>query len=75
MKRRTLLKSSATVAALSTGYTKTGWAVPSDDEIELEGKEAKTECYAACPYCGVGCGTIIKTKNGRITNIIPDKDR
>ncbi|MFK5921263.1 MAG: molybdopterin-dependent oxidoreductase [Verrucomicrobiota bacterium] len=74
MKRRTLLKSSASAVALSTGVTKTGWAVPSGDEIELEGKEAKTDCYAACPYCGVGCGTIIKTKNGRITNIVPDKD-
>ncbi len=74
MKRRTLLKSSAAAAALSTGVTKDGWAVPAGEEIELEGNDAKNDCYSACPYCGVGCGTIIKTKNGRITNIIPDKD-
>lgn len=73
MKRRNFIKGSATAAALSTGVTKTGWAVPGDD-IELESTEAKTDCLAACPYCGVGCGTIIKTENGRITNIIPDKE-
>ena len=74
MKRRNFIKGSATAAALSTGVTKTGWAVPGDDGIELESTEAKTDCLAACPYCGVGCGTIIQTQNGRITNIIPDKE-
>ena len=73
MKRRNFIKCSATAAALSTGVTKTGWAVPGDD-IELESTDAKTDLLAACPYCGVGCGTVIQTKNGRITNIIPDKE-
>ena len=74
MKRRTFVAGSAGAAALSTGFTRTGWTVPSGGNIELEGKEARSECYSACPYCGVGCGTIIKTQNGRITNIVPDKD-
>ena len=27
-----------------------------------------------CPYCGVGCGTIIKAdKTGRILGVVPDK--
>ena len=33
MKRRTFVKSSATAAALSTGFTKTGWAVPADEDV------------------------------------------
>ncbi|MFT5465807.1 MAG: anaerobic selenocysteine-containing dehydrogenase [Verrucomicrobiales bacterium] len=73
MKRRTFAKSGCTAAALSTGVTKTGWAVPNDG-IELEKPDSPTDLYAACPYCGVGCGTILKTQNGRITNIVPDKD-
>ncbi len=74
MKRRSFFKSSAGAAALSTTVTKEGWAIPGDDSIELESTEAKTDVLAACPYCGVGCGTILKTQNGRITNIVPDKD-
>ena len=74
MKRRRFVKSSSTAAALSTGVTATGWAVPSQDNPELEKDEAPTDLYAACPYCGVGCGTILKTEKGRITNIVPDKD-
>ncbi len=74
MKRRSFVKCSATAAALSTTVTKAGWAVNGDPDIELESKESKTNLLAACPYCGVGCGTIIQTQNGRITNIVPDKD-
>ncbi len=74
MKRRSFMKYSAATAAL-TGVTKTGWAIPAGDEsYELEKNEAETDILSACPYCGVGCGTIIKTRNGRITNIVPDKD-
>jgi len=27
---------------------------------------------SACPYCGVGCGTLIQTENGRIVGMKPD---
>lgn len=76
MKRRSFLKASASgaAAALCTGVTQKGWAVPNAEEYELEQTSAPTDLLAACPYCGVGCGTIIKTENGRITNIVPDKD-
>ncbi len=76
MKRRSFLKYSAitaVTAASSAGATK-GWAVPDPEDIELDSKEAKSDLLAACPYCGVGCGTIIQTKRGKITNVIPDKD-
>ena len=44
------------------------------EHYELDNKSNNTDLLAACPYCGVGCGTIIKAKNGRITGVIPDKD-
>ncbi len=28
---------------------------------------------SACPYCGVGCGTLIKVENGRVVGMVPDK--
>lgn len=28
---------------------------------------------AACPYCGVGCGTLIKVEDGKVVGMIPDK--
>ncbi|MEK6234359.1 MAG: molybdopterin-dependent oxidoreductase, partial [Planctomycetales bacterium] len=28
---------------------------------------------SACPYCGVGCGTLIKVENGKVVGMIPDK--
>jgi len=32
------------------------------------------ECAAQCPYCGVGCGSIIKYDDaGRIIGVVPDK--
>ncbi len=69
------MKSAAAGAALAGVATNTGWSVPGNaQEYELEKKTCPDNILAACPYCGVGCGTIIKTKNGKITNIIPDKD-
>ena len=28
---------------------------------------------SACPYCGVGCGTLIKVQDGKVTGMVPDK--
>lgn len=74
MKRRNFLKCVAAGAAVTTTVTKTGWTIPNPDGVELEKNEAPNDILAACPYCGVGCGTILKTENGRIVNVIPDKD-
>lgn len=71
--RRKFLKGMAAAGAVA-GVTTTGWTVPSKEKYELEKNECPDNILAACPYCGVGCGTIIKTKNGRITSIVPDKD-
>ncbi len=75
MKRRTFIQGTAATAATAAALASSkGWAVAPGEEIELEKQEAPTNLLAACPYCGVGCGTIIQTRKGRITNIIPDKD-
>ena len=28
---------------------------------------------AACPYCGVGCGTLIKAENGKVVGMVPTR--
>jgi formate dehydrogenase major subunit len=33
-----------------------------------------TESSTVCPYCGVGCGLIVSTRNGRVVNIEGDPD-
>ena len=47
-------------------------------EMTLSPEEAakidKKTILAQCPYCGVGCGCIIKTDKGKIVGIVPDKD-
>lgn len=64
----------AAIAGASSSVLSNGWSVPNGENYELEKKSCKSDILAACPYCGVGCGTIIKTKDGRITDIVPDKD-
>ena len=35
-------------------------------------KEVPNNILAQCPYCGVGCGTLIQTEKGRIVGMKPD---
>lgn len=74
--RRNFLKSSAFI----TGST-TGLMVGANPELEVAEAEAATtggverkESIAQCPYCGVGCGTIILSENGKVVSMRPDKD-
>lgn len=78
--RRDFLKTSAAVGA---GVSLVGNLNAKDvygrvatrqEEYELTNKADKTNLLAACPYCGVGCGTIIQAKKGKIVGVIPDKD-
>jgi len=34
----------------------------------------RTTALAQCPYCGVGCGTVIQVENGKIVSMRPDKE-
>jgi anaerobic selenocysteine-containing dehydrogenase len=46
-------------------------AAPASDP---SGRAVRTTALAQCPYCGVGCGTIIQVENGKIVSMRPDKD-
>jgi anaerobic selenocysteine-containing dehydrogenase len=35
-------------------------------------KDVPNDILAQCPYCGVGCGTLIQTEKGRIVGMKPD---
>ena len=67
--RRNFLKGSAFVAGAAAGTSLLSGANP-----ELEAAEApattptRTSVLAACPYCGVGCGTMIETEEA-IANV------
>ncbi|PCK07908.1 MAG: hypothetical protein COA42_11785 [Alteromonadaceae bacterium] len=72
--RRDFIKSSAFIAS-SAG---TGLMVAANPELEAApaqgGAVKRGSALAQCPYCGVGCGTIIQTENGKIVSMRPDKD-
>lgn len=74
--RRNFLKGSAFITGSAAG---TGLFIADNPELEAApaprstGKNRKT-AIAQCPYCGVGCGTIIQAENGKIVSMRPDKD-
>ncbi|MEO5372900.1 MAG: molybdopterin-dependent oxidoreductase [Alphaproteobacteria bacterium] len=73
--RREFLKGSAFIVGAAAGAT---LMVGGNPELEAATLEApvstRTTALAACPYCGVGCGTIIQAENGRIVGMRPDKN-
>jgi anaerobic selenocysteine-containing dehydrogenase len=74
MNRRDFLKSSSFITGSAAA---TGLFVADNPELEAAPAETKTErktAIAQCPYCGVGCGTVIQTENGKIVSMRPDKD-
>jgi len=74
--RRDFMKNSAFV----TGAAGAGFMVGANPELEIASAEAaeteddRTTALAQCPYCGVGCGTIIQAEGGKIVSMRPDKD-
>ncbi|MCK4707488.1 MAG: twin-arginine translocation signal domain-containing protein, partial [Gammaproteobacteria bacterium] len=73
--RRDFLKNSAFITGAAAG---TGLFVGDNPELEAapndSGSTKRTTALAQCPYCGVGCGTVIISENGRIVSMRPDKD-
>lgn len=72
--RRDFIKNSSFVAGATAGA---GLMVGNNPELEAAPAGSTTErgtALAQCPYCGVGCGTIIQTENGKIVSMRPDKD-
>ena len=76
MSRRDFLKNSSFV----TGSTAAGAALMTGGNPELvsaaekANEDERTTALAQCPYCGVGCGTVIQVEKGKIVSMRPDKD-
>ncbi|HYW79923.1 MAG TPA: molybdopterin-dependent oxidoreductase, partial [Thermoguttaceae bacterium] len=66
-------------AAAAAGVTCAATDMFSDEYIEAQTVSAKgadpgvTLIQSACPYCGVGCGTLIQVQNGKVVGMVPDK--
>ncbi len=75
--RRTFMKGSAFITSSVAGA---GLFVADNPELEAavaspdRAPAKRTTALAQCPYCGVGCGTIIQVENGKIVSMRPDKD-
>jgi len=76
--RRSFLKGSAFITGSAAGAS---LFVGSNPELhaaeaiaEVNKKPTRSTALAQCPYCGVGCGTIIQVENGKIVSMRPDKD-
>ena len=77
LSRRDFMKTTAFVSATGAGA---GLMVGENPELVVasaqaqDSEEGRTTAIAQCPYCGVGCGTIIQVENGKIVSMRPDKD-
>lgn len=75
LNRRDFLKTSAFVTSSAAGA---GLLVGANPELEAApaptASATRTTALAQCPYCGVGCGTVIQVENGKIVSMRPDKD-
>ena len=77
LSRRDFLKNSAFTTSAVAGAS---LMVGANPELEAASGTAETDsanrktALAQCPYCGVGCGTIIQAENGKIVSMRPDKD-
>ncbi len=75
--RRNFIKGSAFIAATATA-TGAGLFSAGNPELEAapapseENNDGRKEFLSACPYCGVGCGTLIQVEKGKIVSMRPD---
>ena len=76
LSRRDFMKSSAFVSASAAGASLLTSGNPElVSTAQAQGLEEEREtAIAQCPYCGVGCGTIIQVDKGKIVSMRPDKD-
>ena len=62
-------ESGATAEAVAQGRRP---ADASDEFAPPESTTVPNNILAQCPYCGVGCGTLIQTEKGKIVGMMPD---
>ena len=73
--RRNFIKGSAFISSAAAGTSLFVGANPELEAAPSSGDSAsRTTALAQCPYCGVGCGTVIQVENGKIVSMRPDKD-
>jgi len=73
--RRDFLKGSAFITGSAAGASLMVGANPELEAATVPTTGSKrSTALAQCPYCGVGCGTIIQVENGKIVSMRPDKD-
>jgi anaerobic selenocysteine-containing dehydrogenase len=77
MTRRDFIKGSAFITGSAAGISLYSGKNPELEAAPITPEAAsatRTTALAQCPYCGVGCGTIIQVENGKIVSMRPDKD-
>ncbi len=77
MSRRDFLKTGSFITGSAAGASLmvgTNPELESAQAQEFDAEASRTTALAQCPYCGVGCGTIIQVEGGRIVSMRPDKD-
>lgn len=74
MNRRDFIKGSAFVTASAAGASLFTAGNPELEAAPFMEAEGRKEFQAACPYCGVGCGTLIQVENGKIVSMRPDPE-
>ena len=75
--RRNFVKGSAFITSSAAGASLFAGNNPELETAPATPEAAsvtRTTALAQCPYCGVGCGTIIQAENGKIVSMRPDKD-
>jgi anaerobic selenocysteine-containing dehydrogenase len=61
-------RAGAAAVGLGAGLAETAHA----DGVEPPVREVPTDLTAQCPYCGVGCGTLVQVSNGKVVGMKPD---
>lgn len=72
--RRNFLKGSALAAGAAGAVALNGKPAEASfktPELRIKGLKSTT---TICPYCAVGCGLVVHTKNGKVVNIEGDAD-
>jgi len=75
MNRRDFIKNGAFITGSAAGASLMVGVNPELEAATSEGDTAtRSTALAQCPYCGVGCGTVIQVEDGKIVSMRPDKD-
>ena len=74
LNRRSFMKAASVAGASLTATSMMPDEFVQVAEAATEPKPGVQQLLSACPYCGVGCGTLIQVENGKIVGMVPDKE-